>query len=129
MMKRVADGGRARRRGAYLFGLHAETLAVWRLRLTGWRILNRRYLAAGGEIDIVALRGACVAFVEVKARADLETARAAITLDKQRRMRRAANAWLARHPWAAGRTLRADAVFVAPRAFPRHVPNVFDLAP
>jgi len=117
-----------RRRGAYLFGLHAETIAAWRLRLTGWRILERRYLGGGGEIDLIALRGDCVAFVEVKARRTLEAARGSITPDKQRRMRRAANAWLARHPWAVAKTLRADAVFLAPRAWPRHVPHVFDLA-
>lgn len=117
-----------KRRKAYILGLRAETLAALRLQLVGWRILDRRFLAGGGEIDIVALRGDCVAFVEVKARASLEAAAASITPQKAQRMRRAANAWLARNPWAVGKTLRADAVFLAPRRWPRHAPNVFDLA-
>lgn len=123
-----ASAPAGKRRKAYLLGLRAETFAVLRLRLAGWRILDRRFLAAGGEIDIVALRGDCVAFVEVKARASMDAAASSITAQKARRMRRAANAWLARNPWASGKTLRADAVFLAPRRWPRHAPNVFDLA-
>lgn len=121
-------GPSQKRRTAYLLGLRAETLASLRLQLAGWRILDRRFLAAGGEIDIVAVRGSCVAFVEVKARATRDAAAASITPDKMRRMRRAANAWLARNPWAVAKTLRADAVFVAPRRWPMHARNIFDLA-
>lgn len=117
-----------KRRKAYLLGLRAETLAALRLQLAGWRILDRRFLAAGGEIDIVARRGDCVAFVEVKTRASMDAAASSITPQKVRRMRRAANVWLARNPWAAGRTLRIDAVFLAPRRWPRHAANIFDLA-
>jgi putative endonuclease len=94
----------------------------------GWRILERRFLAGGGEIDLVALRGDCVAFVEVKARGSMDAAAMSITPQKIQRMRRAANAWLARNPWAVGKTLRADAVFLAPRKWPRHEVSIFDLA-
>lgn len=117
-----------RRRSAYFLGLRAETLAVARLRIVGWRILDRRFLGGGGEIDIVAARGDCVAFVEVKARATLDAAITSINAQKMRRMRLAANAWLVRNPWAAGKTLRADAVLLAPRRWPRHEKNIFDLA-
>jgi putative endonuclease len=123
-----ADGRSGKRRKAYLFGLRAETLAAFRLRIAGWRILERRFLAGGGEIDIVALRGDCVAFVEVKARASLDAAAASITPQKAHRMRRAASVWLARNPWAVGKTLRADAIFLAPLRWPRHEPHIFDLA-
>lgn len=116
------------RRAAYALGLRAETLAALRLQIVGWRILERRFLAGGGEIDLVAVRGDCVAFVEVKARSSMDAAASSITAQKMQRMRRAANAWLARNPWAAGKTLRADAVFLAPRRWPRHEVNVFDLA-
>ena len=46
-------------------------------------------------------RGATIAFVEVKARDDLDAAAAAITEAKRRRIGRAARVWLARNPWAA----------------------------
>jgi putative endonuclease len=117
-----------KRRKAYVLGLRAETLAALRLQLAGWRILERRFLAGGGEIDIVAMRGSCVAFVEVKARASMEAAAASITPQKMRRMRQAASIWVARNPWAANRILRADAVFLSPRRWPRHEQNIFDLA-
>ena len=57
------------RRGAQRFGSRAERLCRWRLRLCGWRIVARNWRSPAGEIDIVARRGAVLAFVEVKARA------------------------------------------------------------
>ena len=46
---------------------------------------------------------------------------------KRRRISRAARVWLARNPWAAGATLRGDAVFVAPRRLPRHLGAAYRL--
>jgi putative endonuclease len=34
---------------------------------------------------------------------------------------------MARNPWAADKIVRADAVFVAPGRWPRHVPAAFEL--
>ncbi|HEY8580319.1 MAG TPA: YraN family protein [Beijerinckiaceae bacterium] len=121
------DPALARRRQAYAFGLRAETVAVLYLRLKGWRVVARRFLARGGEIDIVALRGDVLAFVEVKARPTLDEARCAITPRKARRMSVAARAFISRHAWAMGKTWRGDAVFLAPRRWPRHAPGAVDL--
>ena len=115
------------RRAGLDFGAHAETVAeVW-LRLKLYKILARRYRVKGGEIDIVARRGDVVAFVEVKARAEMDAALIAITPQKQRRLRIAAARWLVANPWAASCTLRADAIFVAPRRLPQHVEDVMVL--
>ncbi len=122
----AARPGKARRR-AHLFGLRAESIAALLLRLKGYQLLDRRFAAAGGEIDLVARRGATVAFVEVKARDDLEAAAAAITETKRRRIGRAARVWLARNPWAAALNLRGDAVFVAPGRLPRHLAAAYRL--
>ncbi|ARN79915.1 YraN family protein [Methylocystis bryophila] len=109
------------------FGARAETLArVW-LRLKLYKILARRYRVKGGEIDIVARRGDVVAFVEVKARAEMDAALIAITPQKQRRLRVAVARWLSLNPWAARYTLRADAIFVAPGRLPQHVEDVMSL--
>ena len=116
-----------RRRGAHLYGLKAESVAAWFLRLKGYTILVQRFAVSGGEIDLVARRGGVIAFVEVKARADLEAAAFAIGATKRRRIARAARVWLARNPWAAGMTLRGDAVFVAPRSLPRHAKDAYEL--
>jgi putative endonuclease len=101
-------------------GALAEQLAVWTLRLKGYRILACRYCIRGGEIDIVARRADTIAFVEVKVRPTLDEAREAIDAVKRRRISRAARVWLAANPWAAPLTWRGDAVFVAPWRFPRH---------
>jgi putative endonuclease len=105
----------------------AEAKALAWLMLKGWRPLARRFALNGGEIDLIVRRGETVAFVEVKARPRTDLASEAIGADKRRRFSRAARAWLARNPWAMDRTLRADAVFVAPRRFPRHVEGAFEL--
>ena len=116
-----------RRRGAHLFGLRAESVAVLVLRLKGYSVLARRYAVSGGEIDLIARRGGLIAFVEVKARGDLDAAAAAISATKRRRIGRAVRVWLARNPWASSLSLRGDAVFVAPRRLPRHAPDAYRL--
>jgi putative endonuclease len=119
----LAQPGAKRR--ARNFGLRAEWIAAAWLSLKGYRILARRFSVAGGEIDIVARRGGAVAFVEVKARPVLDEAATAISETKRRRMSRAARVWLTRNPWAMSATLRGDAVFVAPRRLPRHLPAAY----
>ncbi len=109
-----------RRARALAFGLRAETLAAALLRFKFYSILARRYRIREGEVDIVAQRGDVIAFVEVKARPTLDEAATAISFEKRRRLSRAARHWLATHPWAANCTLRGDAIYVAPRRFPRH---------
>jgi putative endonuclease len=86
-----------------------------------YQILARRYRIREGEIDIIARRGRTIVFVEVKARGDIDAALTAITPEKQRRFSRAASRWLASNRWATSCTLRADAVFIAPRRLPRHL--------
>jgi putative endonuclease len=119
--------GTTRRRSAHLFGLKAESIAALMLRCKGYTILARRFMVSGGEIDLIARRGGSIAFVEVKARADLEAAVISISAMKRRRIARAARVWLARNPWAAGLTLRGDAIFVAPKRLPRHTPSAYSL--
>ena len=112
---------------ANAFGLRSETLAGLYLRCKGWRIVATRYKVPGGEIDIIARRGAVIIFVEVKARPTLALAGESITLQKHRRISHAVRLWLARNPWAMDWTLRGDAIFFAPHAWPSHVPDAFPL--
>lgn len=105
-------------------GRGAETIACWYLRLRGWTILARRARVPGGEVDIVARRGRTLAFVEVKARATADAA--ALSLD-QWRLRRVAVAAqrLAPRYMRDGDDIRIDALFIVPRSWPRHMPNVW----
>ena len=124
-MNREAD--KARRRRAYELGHRAEWIAVAVLTLHGWRILARRYIAPGGEIDLIARRGDTVAFVEVKARPTLDEASTTITAQKIARISRAAGHWLGRNRWAAAYNLRGDARFIGGWAWPRRIEAAFHL--
>lgn len=115
------------RRAAFLWGLKAETRAVWWLRLAGWSILARRFADGPGEVDVIAARGRTLAFVEVKARADFASAAEAVTPRQQARIRRGAEAFLARRPAYAEYTMTFDVVLVAPGRLPRRLPNAFGL--
>ncbi len=115
------------RRAARSFGLRAEWAALALLTLTGHRVLARNFTAPGGEIDLIAQRGQTIAFIEVKARPDMDQAMIAITEQKRRRIRRAAAVWLRQNRWAAAYALRGDAVFAAPGRLPRHLPDAFTL--
>ena len=115
-----------RRRATYLRGHWAEHVALALLVLKGYRLLARRYSSSGGEIDLIVKRGDTVAFVEVKARDAMDHALIAISAQKRQRFSRAARAWVTRNRWAADKTLRADAVFVAPGRWPHHIPAAFE---
>jgi putative endonuclease len=103
-------------------GRRGEWLAAWYLRLNGWRILARRIKTPRGEIDLIARRGAVVAFLEVKWRAraaDLDTA---IDPWRLRRVAAAAEAVAARYV-RAGDDQRIDVLLLAPGRLPRHIVN------
>jgi putative endonuclease len=111
---------------AFQTGLSAESRAAMLLLAKGFRILTRRYKTPYGEIDIIARKRDLVVFVEVKARPTIDDAAYAVTAQQQRRIIDTAQIWLATHPDYAEHELRFDAIFVAPKSLPRHLPNAFD---
>lgn len=114
------------RRAAYSFGLEAEFLAAFFLRLKGYRILAKRFKASGAEIDVIAQKGDTLAFIEVKARPTREEALLAITPTKLRQMARGARAFLGRQN-ALPTTIRADAILITPWHLPEHIINIGEL--
>ena len=116
----------AARRRAYARGRRAERLAAWWLRLQGYRILALGLRSPVGEIDIVARRGGILAVVEVKRRASLVEAAEAVSPRQRRRLRRAAELYLQRHPELAGLQPRFDAVLLVPRHLPRHIKDAWN---
>ena len=95
------------------------------LRLKGFRILARRFRTPVGEIDIVARRGRVVAFVEVKARADLVTAGESVGARQRRRIARAADVFLQKRPELRQLDLRFDVVLLAPWRLPVHISDAW----
>lgn len=118
------DRHNVRRRSEQL-GRHAETFAVFALRLKGYRLLGRRVRTPAGEIDLVMRRCDVVAFVEVKARHTRTQAVEAISPTQRRRIVRAASHYIAANPGLATLTLRFDAVLVEPRKWPHHLINAW----
>ncbi|GMU66539.1 MAG: hypothetical protein AMXMBFR36_28130 [Acidobacteriota bacterium] len=91
-------------------GAAAEEAAERHLTAHGYRIVARNVVTRVGEIDIVALDGETLCFVEVKARASAEFGRAveAVGRRKQERLIRAASMFLARN--RSKRACRFDVV-------------------
>ncbi|MEO7453551.1 MAG: YraN family protein [Fimbriimonadales bacterium] len=78
-------------------GAHAEDAAAEFLRGLGYTIVTRNYVAPGlSEIDIVAMDGELMVFVEVKERRanSLVGPEESVSLPKQRRLWAAANYYL-----------------------------------
>jgi putative endonuclease len=74
-------------------------------------VLGANVWAAGNELDLIVRRGRELRFVEVKEKRSLDPFEA-VTAEKQRRVRRAASAWLASRPELAGLSVGFDVVGV-----------------
>jgi putative endonuclease len=92
----------------------AERRAARHYRLRGYQILGTNVWAGGNELDMIALRGRRLVFCEVKEKRGqgygepLEM----VGPEKQRRVRRAAETWLAGRPDLQDAEVRFDIVAV-----------------
>jgi putative endonuclease len=111
---RSPDSTRAR-------GGAAERRAAWHYRLRGYRILETNAWAGGYELDVVARRGRTIVFCEVKHKVDARFGDPFEMIDpeKQRRIRQAAETWLAARPEFNTLQVRFDAVAVRRRGLER----------
>lgn len=115
---------RARERRARLRrGSAAELRAAAALIAKGYRILARRHRTPYGEVDIIAVRGKRIAFVEVKRRATMAEAEAALTTTQAARVTDAAEYWVARNPFYRDHEMGLDAILVVPWRWPVHLAN------
>lgn len=82
-----------------VWGLAGERLAARYLTERGWTVVDHRFRMGRLEVDLVARRGALVAFVEVKTRWSTRFGSPieAVTWHKQREIVRVARAWVDRH--------------------------------
>ena len=81
-------------------GSEAERRVRLHYRLRGYRVLAANTRAGGNELDIVLRRGRRLVFCEVKMRSGLAFGDPweAVGPEKERRLRRAAEGFLARNP-------------------------------
>jgi putative endonuclease len=114
---------RRRRRDGRRGGVAGEQLAALHYLLRGYRVLGRNVWAGGNEVDLIVRRGRTIVFAEVKRKQGegfgdpLEM----VGPEKLRRVRRAAEAWLATHPEADGLELAIEVVAVRGRRVERVV--------
>jgi putative endonuclease len=80
-------------------GRRGERTAVKFLKRNRYKILHRGYRILGGELDIVAVDGRTIVFVEVKTRASHDAGHPAEAVDshKQRQLTQLALAYLRRY--------------------------------
>jgi putative endonuclease len=69
------------------FGTRSERAAARYLKRQGFRILARNYSCPHGELDLVAVEGRCVVFVEVRSTGGDDPLRPAQSVDEQKQRR------------------------------------------
>ena len=101
LVERLLEALRPERARAYRgqrgTGQRWEALAEKHLRREGYAVKERNYRARAGEIDLIAEEKGVLCFIEVKGRrgAGFGSPAEAVTVEKQRRIARAAEEYLA----------------------------------
>lgn len=109
-------------------GAEYEEMAAAYLERNGYRILERNVHSRHGEIDIVAIDGGYLVFIEIKYRKDaafgdpLE----AVDAKKQRRICRTASYFCMRGGYSEDTPCRFDVVAVLGKSRIEHIKNAFE---
>lgn len=114
------------RRSTRAAGRAVERRAVWYYRVRGYRILATNVWTGGYELDLVVRRGRRLVFCEVKAKSGpgFGDPLDMVGEEKQRRLRRAAETWLAAHRESQGLEVSFD-VIADRHGKLEHVPAAF----
>ena len=94
-------------------GRYGEDVATRYVQDAGWRVLDRNWRGADGELDLVALDGTALVTVEVKTRRGVGYGHPAeaVTARKVARLRRLTAQWVAAHD-VRPRSIRIDVIAV-----------------
>lgn len=123
---------------SYQRGLWAENIAAIYLFLKGYRVLERRYKTAVGEVDLIVTpfnmirlvlphigtHKNQIIFVEVKYRRDEVQALESITAPMRRRIEKAALTYMTKHH-KEGCAMRFDVIVMGKPFFIRHLDNAW----
>ncbi len=93
-------------------GVQGEDIACAYLKAQDIRVIDRNVRFKLGEIDIVALDGNRICFIEVKTRSSLEYGRPSLAVNykKQRTIRQLAEIYCKYHPEYGSRSPRIDVI-------------------
>ncbi|MCL2439325.1 MAG: YraN family protein [Alphaproteobacteria bacterium] len=113
----------------YSDGLIAESKTIALLTEKGFEIIEQRYSSTrgtdAGEIDLIAAKQNLIIFIEVKKRATIAAAAESITEIQKQRVRKNAEAFLARHPKYAAFDCRLDAALFNDDFAYEYIENAF----
>jgi putative endonuclease len=109
-VKKKPQRGSRRASNTRAIGTRAERRALWHYRLRGYRVLATNAWVGGYELDLVLRRGRTIVLCEVKSKRGAERGDPLemITPEKVRRIRQAAETWLAANPQPREVELRFD---------------------
>ena len=112
-------------------GHFAEKIACLYLMIKGWWPICLNFTVGrgtgAGEVDLIMERGHTLIFVEVKYRPTLIKAMEAITVQNQIRVARSSAAFLQQNPQYQNHKIRYDAVLLAPKRWPKHLPAAWSV--
>jgi putative endonuclease len=107
---------------SYYFGLIAEKIAAWYLRICLYQIIAHRYKTKLGEIDLIARKKNTLIFFEIKARKDTALMEF-ITIRQKNRINRAAQHFLLYNPKYQKFNIRFDAIIIDKFFLIKHFKN------
>jgi len=95
-------------------GKEGEGQAAAALETAGMEIINRNYRSKAGEIDIIALDGETIVFVEVKAwsKFGIENLQYSLDIKKQNKIIKTAKYFLSENRKYSNMAIRFDVIFV-----------------
>lgn len=110
----------------YYFGLIAEFFIILLYKIRFYQILKHRTRNYAGEIDVIALRGKQIVFIEVKARSnDFDHDNIILQSKQQNRITRAAQIFLHLNPKYKMYNIRFDLAIVRKFALPVIIKNAW----
>jgi putative endonuclease len=105
------------------FGLLGEYIAIIIYKVKLYQILYHQKRYYTGEIDIVALRGHQIVFIEVKSRRSHDNN--VLSIKQQIRIKNSAKAFLSYNPKYQNYDVRFDLVIIRPYTFPTIIENAW----
>lgn len=107
----------------YYKGIIGEFIAIFLLKIKGYKILSVRDKTKEWEIDIVAQKNEILVFVEVKLRKKENYLCDTITLDKKMRIKKAANSYIEKIN-NENLNVRFDVILISWHSI-KHIENAF----
>lgn len=106
------------------FGLFAEYVAYFIYKIKFYQILHHRKRNYAGEIDLIALRGRNLVFIEVKARKSNIDDRL-VSYNQRSRIKKAAEVFISRNQKYQNHNIRFDLVIIKPYKWPQIIKNAW----